>query len=109
MEADRKGAVWEPSAAHFERSALVRLYERLGFTSLNAFRERAAAEPAWFWDEMVRDLGVKWTRPPTEVVDLSRGKALARWFSVAGFNYTYAMLDRWVEAGRGNFPALVWE
>src|SRR5687767_14173846 len=101
VEADRNDAVWEPAATHFERSALVRLYERLGLTSLPAFRERAAAHPAWFWEEMVRELGVRWTRPPRETLDLTRGKAWARWFPGAGFNYTWNALDRWIDEGRG--------
>ena len=107
--AGRRGAVWEPAAAHFERSALVRLYQRLGFTALDTFRERAAAEPARFWEELVRELGIQWTRPPRETLDLSRGKPWARWFPGAGFNYTSAALDHWVAAGRGDAPALVWE
>ena len=107
--AGRKGAVWEPAAAHFERSALVRLYRRLGFTNLDAFRQRAAAEPAWFWEELVRELGIAWTSPPRETLDLSRGKPWARWFPGAGFNYTSAALDRWVSEGRGDAPALIWE
>ena len=109
MGAVRDGAVWEPTAAHFRRSALARLYRRLGFESLSAFRERAAGNPAWFWEELVRELGVTWTTPPQETLDVSRGKAWARWFPGAGFNYTTAALDRWAARGRGGEPALIWE
>lgn len=109
VEVDRKGAVWEPAPAHVERSALVHLYRRLGCSSLKEFRTRAAADPTWFWEEMVRELGIRWTRPPAETLDLTRGKAWARWFPDAGLNYTTAAIDRWVEAGRGAEPALGWE
>ena len=107
--ASRSAAVWRPTDAHWQRSALVRLYRRLRFDRLDAFRERAAAEPAWFWEEMVRELGVTWSRPPEQTLDLSRGKAWACWFPGAGFNYTYAAIDQWVAEGRGDAHALIWE
>ena len=100
---------WVPGEAQWERSALARLYRRVGCGSLDEFRERAAGDPAWFWEEMVRELGVKWTRPSSQTLYLTRGKAWAQWFPGAGFNYTSAALDRWVKEGRGDADALVWE
>ena len=100
---------WRPSEGHWERSRLAVMLRRLCFPTLGAFRERAAAEPAWFWEEMVRELGIIWTRAPTQTLDLSRGKELAVWFPGAGFNYTAAGLDRWVAEGRGDTAALIWE
>ncbi|HEU5315105.1 MAG TPA: AMP-binding protein [Chloroflexota bacterium] len=102
-------AVWEPTEAHWERSALARFYRRLGCPDLASFRERAAGDPAWFWEEMVRELGLRWTRPPDQTLDLSRGKPWARWFPGAGFNYTTAAIDRWIDEDRGDEPALIWE
>jgi acetyl-CoA synthetase len=100
---------WRPGEAHWRRSQLARFMRRLGHSDLEHFRERAAAEPAWFWEETLRELGVEWTRPPARTLDLSRGKQWAVWFPGAGFNYTAAALDRWVAQGRSDTTALIWE
>jgi acetyl-CoA synthetase len=100
---------WRPTAAHRERSQLLRFAARHGCDGVADLRLRAAADPAWFWSAMVEALGVAWTRPPRQVLDVSAGAPWAQWFPGAGLNYTVAALDRWVAAGRGDAPALLWE
>src|SRR5206468_471984 len=74
-----------------------------------ALQERAIGDPAWFWDAVVKDLGLEFWRPYRQVLDLSRGLPWPRWFVDGGFNYTWNCLDRWVRAGRGDKTALIWE
>ncbi|HEV2123348.1 MAG TPA: AMP-binding protein, partial [Chloroflexota bacterium] len=107
---DREDQVaWRPGPAQWERSQLARLLERLRFVTLNDFRKHADAEPAWFWGTMIQELGIEWSRPPQQTLDLSQGKPWAKWFVGAGFNYTASALDRWVRDGSGDAPALAWE
>ena len=101
--------VWRPSAADIERSRLRRLYEGLGLASADELQARAAADPGWYWDAVVRDLGFAWSRPYAQALDLSRGKPWAEWFVGGGFNYVHNALDRWIAAGRGDRAALIWE
>ncbi|HEU0114733.1 MAG TPA: AMP-binding protein [Thermomicrobiales bacterium] len=101
--------VWRPSAADIERSRLRQFYEDLGLASADELQARAAADPGWYWDAVVRDLGFEWSRPYTQALDLSRGKPWAEWFVGGGFNYVHNALDRWIAAGRGDRPAIVWE
>ncbi len=100
---------WRPQAEHVQRSRLARLIERAGCASPNELRQRAAADPAWFWELMVQELGLAWSRPPRATLDLTAGKPWATWFPGAGFNYTSSAIDRWIEAGRGDAEALAWE
>lgn len=89
---------------------MLRLVATTGSGSLAAFREHAAADPAWFWGLIASELDLQWSRPPERILDESRGKPWARWFPGAGFNYTVNAVDRWAEdAQSGDRDALVWE
>ena len=106
---DGEGVAWFPTAHDLERSRLLRFAREWGCAGVDALRERGAADPAWFWGAMVEALGVAWTRPPRTVLDLSDGLPAAHWFPGAGLNYSALALDRWVDAGRSDAPALIWE
>ena len=73
-------AVWTPSADQAERSHLWRFLTGLGCRSYEELCQRAIEEPAWFWDAMVRDLGIVWRRPYHTVMDTSAGVPFTRWF-----------------------------
>jgi acetyl-CoA synthetase len=104
-----QGIAWRPGRAEWERSHLARLLSRLRLSTLEEFRKQAAADPVWFWEVMIEELGVAWSRPPRQTLDLSQGKPWATWFPGAGFNYTTGAIDRWVQEGSGDAPALIWE
>ncbi|MDW8058599.1 MAG: AMP-binding protein [Thermomicrobium sp.] len=88
------------------RSRLYRFLRTLGCAGLAELRERSAADPAWYWNAVVQDLGLRWQRPPTTVLDLSRGLLWARFFPDALYNYVADLLTRW---GTSDRPALLWE
>jgi acetyl-CoA synthetase len=106
---DPNAFAWFPTAEYVERSRLRQFYEALGLDSVEALCQRAAADPAWYWDAAVRDLGLRWSHPYDRVLDLSQGKPWPRWFVGGGFNWSANALDRWIDAGRGDASALVWE
>ena len=97
---------WEPTAAEFRRSRLQRFLAQLGFHSVDELRQHAANDPAWYWDAALRDLDIRWLRPPTQILDLSQGLPWATFFPDAVYNYVADTLGRW---GTENRPALVWE
>ncbi len=101
--------VWRPSAAYVERSRLRRFCEQHGLNSLEALHERASADPAWFWEAVVQDLGLDWWRPYHQVLDARDGPAWPHWFVGGGFNYVANCLDRHVAGGAGARTALIWE
>ncbi len=66
---------------------------------------RASVEdPERFWLEAAA--GIDWTRRPTRALDDSR-PPFARWFPDGELNVCHNALDRHVDAGRGDQPALV--
>ena len=69
----------------------------------------AAADPAWFWEAVIRDLGFTWFRQPDRVLDLSDGLPFAHWFPGGRFNYVSNAVDRHAHGPAADRPALVWE
>ncbi|OLT49265.1 propionyl-CoA synthetase [Saccharomonospora sp. CUA-673] len=68
--------------------------------------DRSITDPEGFWLAAAR--GVTWTKAPTKALDDSRAP-LYRWFPDGELNTAYNALDRHVEAGRGQQPALIWD
>ena len=71
--------VWRPTPEYIERSRLRGFMERGGVESFAALVERAAADPAWFWDAVVRDLDLSWIEPYSQTLDLAAGVIEKRW------------------------------
>jgi acetyl-CoA synthetase len=101
--------VWRPTADYIERARITRLMRAHGITSLEELQRRSVADPEWYWDAVVRDLGIRWSRPYTRVLDASRGVAWPTWFPGGLLNFADNCIDRHVEAGRGTKSAVVWE
>ncbi len=99
-------AVWYPRETDLARSCLYRILRSLGCATVDELRARAAADPAWYWDAAVRDLGIGWQRLPSRTLDLSNGLPWARFFPDARYNYVWDLLTRW---GASTRPALIWE
>ncbi|MGC8476777.1 MAG: AMP-binding protein, partial [Acetobacteraceae bacterium] len=72
----------------------------------------AAAYAAWqesperWWAEAAA--GIAWDQPWSRVFDPAQGP-FGRWFPGARLNTAYNCLDRHIEAGRGDQPALIWD
>ncbi|HEU5319628.1 MAG TPA: AMP-binding protein, partial [Methylomirabilota bacterium] len=101
--------IWRPTPDVIERSRIGRFMRAHGVASLEALQRRSVTEPEWYWDAVVRDLGVRWSTPYRRVLDESRGIAWARWFEGGRLNFADNCVDRHVDAGRGGRPAIVWE
>ena len=109
MTTDTDGIVWRPTPEVIELSRIDRFMRAHGIATLDDLQRRSVADPEWYWDAVVRDLGVRWTTPYTRVLDGSRGVAWPHWFPGGRLNFTDNCVDRHVDAGRGGKPAIVWE
>jgi acetyl-CoA synthetase len=106
---DTTQVVWRPTPEVIERSRLARFMRKLQVPSIEALQKRSIEEPEWYWDAVVRDLGLRWSRPYTRVLDESRGVAWPRWFEGGLLNFADNCVDRHLDAGRGAHPAVIWE
>ena len=100
---------WRPGPEAVERSRIARFMRAHGLVSLEELHRRSVSEPEWYWDAVVRYLGVRFTHPYRRVLDASRGIAWPRWFEGGLLNLADNCLDRNLDAGRGEQVALVWE
>jgi len=106
---DTTQVVWRPTPEVIERSRLARFLKKLQLPSIEALQKRSVEDPEWYWDAVVRDLGLRWMTPYTRVLDESRGVAWPRWFEGGLMNFADNCVDRHLDAGRGAHPAVVWE
>src|SRR3954468_19060406 len=68
--------------------------------------ERSLKDPDRFWAEAAT--AVTWTRAPSRVLDADR-PPFYRWFPDGELNVCHNALDRHVDAGRGEQPALIYD
>ncbi len=109
MTTDTGEIIWRPTPEVIERARITGLMRAHAMPSLDALRRRALDDLEWYWDAVARDLGVRWNEPYARVLDGSRGIAWPAWFPGGRLNFADNCVDRHVEAGRGDQPAIVWE
>ena len=68
---------------------------------------RSVDDPTGFWREAAR--AIDWERPPGERVLDDSAAPIYRWFPDARLNTCHNALDRHVDAGRGDRPALIYD
>ena len=65
--------VWQPNPQWMAESNLRAFMDRHAVVDYPALLARAAADPAWFWDAALRDLGIEFYTPYSRVLDLQDG------------------------------------
>jgi acetyl-CoA synthetase len=97
--------VWRPTREHIENSNLNSFMARHGLRSLDELQKRSTDDIEWFWTEVLEDLNIKFDRPYTKIVDLSKGVQWPRWCVGARMNIVQSMLEKHDDAR----PALIAE
>src|ERR1044071_5171277 len=94
--------LWRPTPEFARGTRLGRFMARHGddVDALAAFHTRSIDDPEWYWRAVSEDLGLVWSRPFTQVLDVSRGLAWPRWFLGGTLNLTANCVDRHLAARR---------
>ncbi len=108
MFAGGSEVVWRPGDKQFSRSRLLKFMKAHGIRDYSELFSRSVEDIAWFWDATVKDLGVVFRRPYSQVVDFSHGIEWAKWFRGATMNITESCLDRHLRGTSVGRPAIVW-
>lgn len=101
--------VWRPTPEQILSSNLYRFMARHGIATYDELLRRSVDDIEWFWDAVVRDLGIAWYRPYERVLDTSRGIPWARWFVGGQLNLANDCVDKHVGTRRRNQVAVIWE
>ncbi|MGB2952674.1 MAG: AMP-binding protein, partial [Gaiellaceae bacterium] len=89
--------VWTPSPEVLERANVVRLIQKLGCDDYWELVRLSQDAPEVFWPAAIEDMGIEFSRPWDEVVDLSRGPEWATWFVGGKLNLAWNCVHRWAE------------
>ncbi len=101
---------WEPTPEYVERANVTRLMRAHGIESLEELRRRSVHDVGWYWDAVVKDLGIPFATPYERVLDASLGIQWATWFEGGRVNLTAACVHRWLaDPDRADAPALIGE
>ena len=101
--------IWSPGDEVRERSNALRLARKLGFDDYASLVRFSQQEPEAFWPAAIEDLGLEFSRPWDDVVDLSRGPEWATWFVGGRLNIAWNCVHRWARGPRADEPAAVWQ
>ena len=100
--------VWRPSEAYVERANVTRFMRAHGIATEEDLLRRSVQDVAWFWDAVVRDLGIEFSRPYERVLDTSAGIEWTTWFGGGRVNMAHNCVDRWAER-TPDAVAVLWE
>jgi acetyl-CoA synthetase len=89
--------VWHPSPELIAQSNLQQFISKHRLGSYDKLMRRSTSNIAWFWDTVLRDLGIQFYKPYSEVVDLSDGKPWARWCVGGEMNIVHNLLDKYAD------------
>ena len=87
--------VWKPTPEVVERANVTRFMRAHGIGSYEELVRRSQDDIEWFWDAVVRDLGIEFSRPYERVLDASKGIEWATWFGGGEINLAHNCVDRW--------------
>src|ERR1044071_1621622 len=101
--------VWRPTPELVAQSNLKRFMDRHRLRSLEELQERSTSDIAWFWEADLDDLHIRFRRPYSRLVDLSRGRAWPQWCVGGEMNIIDNCLDKYAGTPTDKKTALVWE
>ena len=87
--------VWHPSPELIAQSNLQSFINRHALGSFDELMRRSTTDISWFWDTVLRDLGIEFYKPYEKVVDLSKGKATPQWCVAGEMNIVHNLLDKY--------------
>ena len=87
--------MWAPTPQVIEHANVTRFMRAHGIDTYEELVERSTADVGWFWDAVVRDLGIEFFRPYRTVLDTTRGVEWATWFGGGQVNLAHQCVDVW--------------
>src|SRR6266496_2756135 len=101
--------IWSPTAEDVESANLTRLARRLGVEHYTDLHRISIEEPERFWPAVIEDLGLEFSVPWEQVVDTSRGREWATWFTGGKLNLAWNCVHRWAAGELAEEEAAVWQ
>ncbi|MBM7691351.1 acetyl-CoA synthetase [Peribacillus deserti] len=102
--------VWFPSEEFKKSTRMYKWMEKLGFEDYDAFFLQSIDDIAWFWEEAVKELEIKWYKPYKKTLDLSSGLKYPKWFMNGKMNIVHNAVEKWAaDSSMRSQVAIIWE
>lgn len=101
--------VWQPDPEQISQTNLKLFMDRHGIPDLKTLQERSVADIAWFWDNVLTDLDIRFSKPYDKIVDTSVDPRLPEWCVNGRMNIIDSCLTKWLKTDHAGKPALIWE
>ncbi len=85
---------WTPSPEVVEQARVTAFMREQGIDDWRQLHARAQDDIGWFWDAVVKHLGIEFFTPYEQVFDDSDGPMWTRWFGGGTINLTHNCVDR---------------
>src|SRR3954454_13467798 len=80
-----------------------------GIATIDELRRRSVQDVEWYWDAVVKDLGLEFSTPYEDVLDDSGGAPWAKWFTGGRVNLVWNCVDRWSDGPSKDQIAVIGE
>jgi acetyl-CoA synthetase len=101
--------LWVPSQSVLEHSNIRRFMNRHALPDHRSLVSRSIEDLSWFWNAVIEDLEIQFSRPFDMLMDTSRGIPWTRWFLGGSINLAHQCLDRHASGARRDRVAVIWE
>ena len=101
--------VWNPTPEYLENAHLTHFMRREGIADFGELMQRSTEDVAWFTEAILQYLDIRFSKPYTQVVDLSRGIQWPRWCVDGEMNIVHNLLDKYIGTPTEDQPALIYE
>lgn len=98
---------WTPPDNAMQATHLGKFLASHRLHSVQELREKAAKEPAWFWQSVEKSLEWPWLHPYSEVLSMPAGKPWPRWFRGGITNWALAVDHKGSSPELKDRPAVV--
>jgi acetyl-CoA synthetase len=99
---------WKPDAETVQRSNLFRFLREHKMKDPDELLTRSQEDPEWFWDAMVKQLGIEFSTPYTKVLDDTEPE-FPKWFVGGRLNLANDCVYKHARGRAASHPAIIWE
>ena len=100
---------WFPTDEIIKESNIYQFFCELGLGSYEEFFNFSIENIGEYWEKVLADMDIRFTRPFSNILDLSAGKQFPKWCVDGKINIYDSCLTKWIENGEGDCKALIYE
>ncbi len=101
--------IWEPTPEVARQTTIAEFLRQHELTDLRDLLRRADAEPGWYWTALLDFFDIRFVRPYSVALDVSKGVEWPRWCVGGTTNVILNCLDKHRDTPVWQKTAIVWE